>query len=542
MQSDTIDTFMKEAEEKAEELQLPYDIERLLKQRYYQPGENWEKLVDRVVNHVCQDDEEFKETARYYIKNRIWLPNSPTLFNSGKKSGGLFACFVVGPDRDTLEHHVDVLGDISVVGKRGGGCGFTGTFIREEGASVAGSAHGYAYGPNAWALRVSDYLAMITQSGARSMALMYTLRSDHPDLDKFIDLKQTDDEKFAYNFNQSIMATDPWMQNAIDRKNGEYNQLKRIAKNAWRNGDPGLLFHTTINENTPYSTCSCNTIEASNPCGEVPLPSYGSCNLGSINLAHDEFFNENGSYNYAKLAEAAKALVRFLDNAGMQNIFPNEKFQKWYEDHRPIGVGVMGFADACLRQELTYGKQNSLSFLGAAMGVISSSAIQESEKLGKERGIPEHCGRVGRRNITVMSIAPTGSIGFIAGCSHGIEPVFSPKYKRTDERGEEYLFEHPLKNEPYFVSSIGENTPTWKEHIDVQSMSQAFVDSAVSKTINMPNDASVEDVYEAIVYAWKKNCKGVTIYRDGSRQFQILEDVKEEDQEILDCPDGICQI
>lgn len=526
-----------------EDIELAPDIERLLKQRYYKPGENWRDLVQRVVDHVCQDDEEFKPIAFHYIYNRIWLPNSPTLFSSGTKNGGLAACFTVGPDKDTLEHHVDTLGDIAAVGKFGGGCGFTGTFIREEGAKVAGSTHGFAYGPNNWAVRVSDYLDMITQGGARRMALMYTMRSDHPDLDKFISLKQTDDERFAYNFNQSVMATDSWMMNAANGKNSpEKEQLMRLARNAWNNGDPGLLFHTTINENTPYKTCGCPSIEVTNPCGEQPMPPYATCVLGSINVSHEIFFDDDGTYNYGELSRAAIALTRFLDNVGSVNRFPNEKFEQWYEDHRPIGVGMMGFADACLEQKMEYGKQASLSFLGALLGVISSAALSESERLGEERGVPHHCGRVGRRNITTTTIAPTGSIGFLAGCSHGIEPIFSPIYKRTDERGEEYTFEHPLRDRPYFVSAIGENTPSWKEHIDVQAMAQAFIDSATSKTINMPYEATVDDVYKAMVYAWQKGCKGITIYRDGSRQFQVLEDVKEEDLSVLDCPDGICEV
>jgi ribonucleoside-diphosphate reductase alpha chain len=524
---------------------LSKDVQKLLNQRYLQPNEDWNGLVKRVVDHVCAGENVwYKQEVTEHLTRRIWLPNSPCLVNSGTKTGGLFACFVVGPDEDNLENHVEVLGDIASVGKRGGGCGFTGTHIRPEGSAVAGSAHGYAYGPNNWALRVSDYLDMITQGGFRKMALMYTLRSDHQDLDKFIDLKRDKDEKFAYNFNQSVMATDEWMEQATSGDNGERLQLVKIAKNAWSNGDPGLLFHTTINTNTPYKTCGCE-IEATNPCGEQPIPAYGSCNLGSINISHEYFYDDKGNFDYARLARVVMVITRFLDNVGSKNIFPNDKFKSWYEDHRPIGIGIMGYADSLLKLKMRYGDDKSLEFLSTVMETIQKVSYSTSEQLGKERGVPAHCAAVGRRNITTVSIAPTGSIGFISECSHGIEPIFSPVYQRTDERGETYLFSHSLRNEPYFVSCLNDDeskVPTWKQHVDVQATVQQHCDSAVSKTINMPNGARVQDVLDAFVYAWRSGCKGITVYRDGSRQFQVLEDVKEEDSLLQDCPSGVCEL
>lgn len=524
---------------------LSKDVQKLLDQRYLQPEEDWVGLVKRVVDHVCEGENQwYKQEVTEHLTQRIWLPNSPCLVNSGTKTGGLFACFVVGPDEDSLEDHVTVLGDIAAVGKRGGGCGFTGSNIRPEGSKVAGSAHGYAYGPNNWALRVSDYLDMITQGGFRKMALMYTLRSDHPDLDKFIDLKQTANEKFAYNFNQSVMATDDWMNKAISGDNGERLQLLKLAKNAWNNGEPGLLFHTTINENTPYKTCGCK-IEATNPCGEQPIPSYGSCNLGSINLANSHFYDATGNFDYATLARVVMVITRFLDNVGTKNIFPNEKFKSWYENHRPIGIGVMGYADALLKLKKRYGSEDALSFLSSVMETIQKVSYSASEQLGKERGVPSHCQSVGRRNITTVSIAPTGSIGFIAECSHGIEPIFSPVYQRTDERGQTYIFSHKQKDEPFFMSCLnddGAKVPTWKAHVDTQATVQAHCDSAVSKTINLSNSATVKDVMDAFVYAWESGCKGITVYRDGSRQFQVLEEVKEEDSLLQDCPTGVCEL
>lgn len=518
-------------------MKLEPDVERLLRQRYYHPGEGWPILVNRVINHVCQTDEDetFVNRAREALLNRVFLPNSPCLVNAATKTGGLFACFVVGPDRDELEHHCEVLGDIATVGKRGGGCGFTGTHIRAQGSPVAGSVHGSAYGPNKWAVRVSDYLDMITQGHFRKMALMYTMRSDHPDLEEFIHLKQNPNEKFCYNFNQSVMATDQWLRDGIS---GKHDLLNTIAQNAWHNGEPGILFYDTINNQTPY----IEEINATNPCGEQPLPSYGSCNLASINVAHDWFFHSDGSYNYDRLYDIARTVARFLDNAGSQNVFPNHKFAGWYESHRPIGLGIMGLADAFLKMRLVYGSEESIAVLLRLSRTIYQGAKATSEQLGLTRGTPASCQHVGRRNITLTSIAPTGSIAFIAGCSHSIEPVFSPVYKRTDEKGESYIFEHPLAEEDHFISALNDDPtriPTWKQHVDIQAACQKFCDSGVSKTVNLPNEIKPSEVRQVIEYAWREGCKGITVYRNNSRQVQVLET---QTQIEAACPTGICEV
>jgi ribonucleoside-diphosphate reductase alpha chain len=532
------------------------EAQRLLEQRYLQKGETWEGLVRRVVNNVCKDEpNEYKLDVYNQIHDMIWLPNSPCLAGAGTKQGGLMACFVVGPEEDTIENHSDTLGEIARVGKRGGGCGFSGTFVRPENWTVAGSVHGSAYGPNKWALRVSDYLDMITQGNFRKMALMYSISTDNlwqeepdhrfrTDLDDFIDLKQTTNARHGYNFNQSVFASDRWMQEAVyDPFSDPARQLAKMAHNAWNNGEPGLLFADTINDNTPYSECGCR-IHTTNPCGEQPLPPYGSCNLGSINISHDYFF-DMGVFNFDKLSAIVADVTIFLDDIGSANVFPGERFKKWYDDHRPIGIGIMGFADALMKLGISYGSGDSTSFADVVMQTIRHMSYATSESLAIERGYPEHAGKVNRRNITTVSIAPTGSIAFLAGCSHGIEPVFSPVFKRTDERGEEYLFKHPKRYEDFFRSSINDEKskmPTWREHISVQAAVQSNVDSGVSKTINMVNGATQEDVLEAMKMAWITGCKGITIYRDGSRQIQVLEDLKEEDSLLIDCPSGQCNL
>jgi len=560
-------------------MKLSADVERLLEQRYYKPGETWFDLVDRVVTHVCDGETEHHKKRMYdLLINRIFLPNSPCLVNAGTKNSGLMACFVVGPDEDTLENHFEVLLDIASVGKRGGGAGFSAANIRAENASVAGSAHGYAYGPNNYAMRVSEALDMITQGGFRKMALMYSMPSEHPDLDAFIELKQKNgldkkakeiaeiavkngnadvnvvandieeylsknDERRGYNFNQSVFASDEWMRNA-QHESPQQEQFLKLVKNSWNNGEPGLLFADVINDNTPYRTCGCE-IHTTNPCGEQPLPSYGSCNLGSINLGHDYFFL-NGDFDFELLGTVVREATRFLDNVGAKNVFPNDKFKEWYEDHRPIGIGVMGFADALLRLKIAYGEFESVLFLETIMKVIQEQSYAASELLGREKGIPEHCAAVNRRNITTVSIAPTGSIALLAGCAgHSIEPIFSPEYNRTDERGETYLFAHEDAGLPWFRSTLNPDKmkiPTWQQHIDLQAAAQKYTDSAVSKTINMLNGVQQKDIEDAFIYAWKNGCKGVTIYRDGSRNVQVLDDVTEKDALIQDCATGACEI
>lgn len=518
------------------------NAETLLKQRYFiDENEDWRGLCHRVIDNVCKGESDLYKQKMYVLLSEcVFIPNSPALVNAGKTGQGLMACFVVGPTEDNLENHLDTLKSIAQIAKKGGGAGFTGSFMRAEGSRVAGSAHGYAYGPNRWAGSVSAYLDMMTQAGFRKMAMMYTLSSNHPDLDDFINLKQTLNERDLYNFNQSVFATNEWMTKAtVDLNSKEHHQLWKIAQHAWNNGEPGLLFDDTIN-NSPYAETG-QKIYGTNPCGEQPLPPYGSCNLGSINLAHPFFFDEDGKFDFEKLEEVSKLATRFLDNVGTVNTFPNKQFKQWYDENRPIGIGVMGYADALLQLKIQYGKPSALVFLDDVMRHIKDSSYDASIELGKEKGIPSRCEIFGRRNITTVSIAPTGSIAFIAGCSHGIEPIFSPDYTRTDERGQAYVVKHPLADMSYFTSVIGHtNSPTFKEHIKVVAVAQQNVDSGVSKTCNAPQSTTVQEIYDAFVYAWQTGCKGITVYRDNSRDVQV---VNHNTKPIIEEPDvEICPI
>lgn len=241
---------------------LSLNTEKLLKQRYYKPNENWEKLVKRNVDNITDKDHEL-----YYqlIGDRVFLPNSPSLVNAGTKTGGLFACFTVGPSEDTLEASFNALTDIAMVAKKGGGCGFTGSLLRPKNSPVAGSAHGYAYGPNGMAEMISYAMDKITQAGFRKMALMYTLSAEHPDIEEFINLKQTVNESACANFNQSVFVKDSWMNRALSQP-GSYEEylFNKIASHAWNNGEPGKLFEDAIND-CPYKETG-QYIYTTNPC------------------------------------------------------------------------------------------------------------------------------------------------------------------------------------------------------------------------------------------------------------------------------------
>lgn len=535
---------------------LPGHVQFLLEDRYFNEGETqWSQAVQRIIDHVYQHDSNKSEKlrAQRLLEERVFLPNSPTIVNAGTENSGLMACFVVGPTEDTLENHFDTLKHIAEVAKRGGGCGLTGSNIRPENSPVAGSAHGYAYGPLKYAENVSRSMDMMTQAGFRKMALMFTLDADHDDAERFIDMKQTTDEDYCYNFNQSLMVSDDWMETAILDPTSEQGQmLEKIAENIYNNGEPGLLFKDKFNrsysmggaqETSPYAVTG-QPIQATNPCGEQPLPAYGSCNLGSINLAHDKFFDDSGKYDFEELAIVAQVATRFLDNVGSTNKFPNQKFASWYRENRPIGLGIMGFADALLKLEMVYGSEASLDFLEQAMSTIYKNADLTSQALGVEKGFPEQAGKLGRRNITLTSIAPTGSISIIADCSSGIEPVFAKAWTRKDENGNEYKFVHPMKDQKHFRCAISKDksmVPVWHQELEVQRSVQKWVDSGVSKTINLNSSATVADVRNALIYAYKAGCKGVTMYVSGSRDAEVLT-ADPEEEAMQDCAGGQCDI
>lgn len=553
---------------------LSYVAEQVCQKRYYRKDEDgnsiedWKTLTNRVVNYVCQkEDDKFKSKAFQLLFNTEFLPNSPCLVNSGTRVGGLLACFVSKPPEDSWEDMCRNVAYFGYIARRGGGCGVDFSLIRPAGDPVFGSTHAKACGPIEHMRVVSEAMSSITQAGFRGMANMGCMRVNHPDILDFIVCKQrsralktmlkedifnhfekmegnTDDQtniildKFISNFNISVFATDDFMQRVekdedfdLTFGNKVYKTMKArrlfdmIIDNAWANGDPGMLFYDAIN-NGPYKY-SGQEVTASNPCGEQILPELGSCNLGSIDVS--KFYDKDtNSIDWKRLRGAIQTAVQFLDNVIDINKFPTAEFTKWAKENRPVGLGIMGWADLLLNMRIAYGSRRSVELADEMGSFFEKEAHKKSVALAKDRGTPKCCRYDEldhRRNVTTISIAPTGSIALIAGCSHSAEPIFSPVTFRYDNTGQ-YEMAHEYASKSYFRSALNpENRKqevSWKEHIDMQSVFQSHCDSGISKTINMSNSATIQDVRDAYMRAWKKGCKGVTIYRDGSKTTQVL--------------------
>lgn len=505
----------------------------ILKKRYFLPHEKtWEELVDRVIEYVIGDkNPNNKELMREMIANRYFIPNSPCLVNSGKPSAGLSACFVVDFQDDTIEIFKTKL-EFALIARKGGGCGTTLSKIRPEGSFVSRSTHGYAGGPVKFADTISHDADALTQSGFRAMAIMFTMSIYHPDIIKFITAKT--EEGRIENANMSVVVDDNFMNAVKENKtywtefNGEkYTEYKAkdifdmIVEGAWKNGEPGILFKNRIDD-SPYQHTG-QEILATNPCSEQPLPPNGVCNLGSLDLSK---FVQRGEMNYEQLALATILSVDFLDSVVDASSYPTEPIAEWAEKNRAIGLGIMGFADYCLQKKIAYGSEESIEKLKNILSFIYAVAEIRSYELGSMYGFPYYCQMLPkpRRNITLLTVAPTGTVSLLAGCSSGIEPIFSEITLRNDKTGS-YTFENDLADKEYFrcaVSSNGAKEVTWEEHIDILSAAQEYVDSGVSKTINFPHLTRRETIGKAIIMAWEKGCKGLAIYRNGSRKIEVL--------------------
>lgn len=515
--------------------------QNILTKRYLHYGEaSWDDVAIRVVNYVLQNcvDVYQKGLTFNLIKNKYFLPNSPCLVNSGKDNGGLCACFVVDFE-DNIEGIYKTKLDFALIAKKGGGCGTTLSKLRPENWPVNGSVHGYAGGPIKFYNTISHDMDAMTQAGFRQMAMMGTMSIYHPDIIKFIKAKR--ELNFLENSNISVMIPDSFMKRVVNNENfttyfeinGEvvygdkYNArevFNLICDSAWENGEPGILFEDRINENTPYYY-SNQYIYATNPCGEEPLPPNGVCNLGSLNIA--KFLNSDLSIDLISLETAVRLAVNFLDSVVDITSFPTEDIKQWAYNNRAIGLGIMGLADYYLLRGVEYGSDQSLEELEFILNFIYGVANDESILLGKTLGVPDACKNLPhpRRNVTLLSIAPTGTLSLLANCSSGIEPIFSEVTIRTDNTGT-YNMIHPLANAPYFkcaVSSNGYNEVTWKEHIAILASAQKFIDAGVSKTINFPQMTKRDTVRKAFMDAWETRIiKGLTIYRNGSRDKEVL--------------------
>ena len=505
----------------------------ILKKRYFSDGEtSWGQVVDRVINYVIPDaNDEQKNITREMMLNTYFVPNSPCLVNSGRKDSGLAACFVVDFP-DNIEGIYKTKLDFALIARKGGGCGTSLEKIRPEGASVAGSTHGYAGGGIKFADTISHDADALTQAGFRAMAIMFTESVYHPDIIKFINAKE--EEGRIANANISVIVDDSFMEKVINdetfwtefggKKYYEFSAktvFNKIIKGMHRNGEPGILFRDRINE-SPYKYTG-QDIFSTNPCSEQPLPPNGVCNLGSLDLSKFLYKKE---IEWDKLEIATRNAVKFLDAVIDISGFPTEEIKNWAYENRAIGLGIMGYADMCLMMEISYGSEEALDILSSVLSFIYSIAEDESIKLGKKKGVPLQCAKlpVPRRNITLTTIAPTGTISLIAGCSSGIEPVFSEITVRNDKTGT-YTFENSLADKPYFrcaVSSNGATEVTWEEHIDTLTTAQKYIDSGVSKTVNFPTMTHEETIGKAVIKAWKDGCKGLAVYRNGSRKVEVL--------------------
>lgn len=474
--------------------------------------------------------DDIEEKFYHMLSHLEFLPNSPTLMNAGAPLGQLSACFVL-PIEDSMESIFETLKNTAIIQKSGGGTGFNFSKLRSKDSPVR-ATKGVSSGPISFIKVFNAVTDTIKQGGTRRGANMAILNIDHPDILEFIHSKEIPEN--LVNFNISVAVTeefmeavknnkdysliDPFTQKTISRLNAK-DVFSQIVEAAWKTGDPGLIFIDRINRD--HVILNMGKIESTNPCGEQPLLPYESCNLGSINL--NTVLKKDKKIDWEKLERITQDAIHFLDNVIDANIYPVSEIEKITKANRKIGLGIMGLADVFIQKNIPYNSPEALKVAEEIMSFIYKKAHEASEELAEERGsfpnfknsIFYKKGKKALRNSTVTTIAPTGTISIIAGCSSGIEPIFSRKFERHVLEGEKLAEEYPD-----VAVTAHEVEPEW--HIRMQALFQKYSDNAVSKTINLPNEATIEDVRKAYWLTYELNCKGITIFRDRSKETQVL--------------------
>jgi len=570
-----------EIREIAGELPLSQNALVVLKKRYLKKDETGEPteaapdMFRRVANTIAAIDRKYDENAdvaataqKFYdlMASLKFMPNSPTLMNAGRELGQLSACFVLPVD-DNIESIFEAVKQTALIHKSGGGTGFSFSRIRPANDPVL-STKGVASGPISFMNIFDVATETIKQGGTRRGANMGILRVDHPDIEAFITCKN--DTKRLTNFNISVGLTDAFMEAVKENRDFPLanprtgREVKKVSaahlfdlivQSAWSTGEPGIIFLDALNRANPVP--HLGDIEATNPCGEQPLLPYESCNLGSLNLAQ---VVAGGQIDYPALRDMVHTAVHFLDNVIDANRFPLDIIEAKTHDTRKIGLGVMGFADMLLKLGVQYNSEAAVEVAEQVAAFIQKESRQASADLaGHRSNFPSYAGSkyngngLGRmRNATTTTIAPTGTISIISGCSSGIEPLFAVSFVRRVLEGTELVEVHPYfealaKSRGFYslelmksVAQTGsirdfkeipqdvrrlfvtahEVSPQW--HIRLQAAWQKYTDNAVSKTVNFPRQATAEDVREVYLQAFELGLKGVTIYRDGSREEQVL--------------------
>jgi ribonucleoside-diphosphate reductase alpha chain len=573
-----------------DELKLPLNAILVLERRYLRKDERGRviettgQMFRRVAKGIAamekrygKNDSEVAELEEAFYRAMTtleFIPNSPTLMNVGTELGQLSACFVL-PVEDSIGRIFDTLKATALIHKTGGGTGFSFSRLRPRG-DVVQTTGGIASGPISFAKIFDAATEVIKQGGRRRGANMGILQVDHPEILDFIVAKEK--EGILQNFNLSVAVTDKFMKaiekdaqfDLINPRNGTaVESLKaRVIWNliimmAWKNGEPGVIFIDTINRHN--STPLLGDIESTNPCGEQPLLPYESCNLGSIDVS--KFVSDEKETDWNHLREVVRLAVRFLDNVIDANVYVLPEIEKITKGNRKIGLGIMGFADMLIKLGIPYNSRKALETAEQLMKFITVEARSTSVELGKEKGSFSNFERSvftkkypAMRNATVTTIAPTGTISIIAGVSQGIEPLFAICYVRevAESLGRSLvevnpIFETTALKEGFYsedlmntvarktaiqdVEDIPEHirklfvtahdiTAEW--HVRMQAAFQKYTDNAVSKTINFPNAATPHDIEQAFWLAYKLGCKGVTVYRHGSRQVQVLRPIASE--------------